>query len=254
MKKTLALLLALAMICCAVSCFAETAEATLLMTLYLQKASFDGGETFKDTETLGANLAFALYEDGTVVGINASPAGEINMVGGWTQDENFNVILAVYPEGGSEEEAEVMVLAMMEDGTIMGTDNEGTVYVFGNAPADLDVPELVPVEDASVLNGTWMFVGVMSGADILSVEQLLNESPDMLAFLGYNADDPYMTVADDTVTVFGSVMEGFALTDGQLVLPLGDEEMELSVTLSLLDNGCACFTELGVPMLFVPVQ
>lgn len=254
MKKTLALILTMALLCCAVSCFAETAEATALMTLYLQKASFDGGETFRDAEALGANLAFALYEDGTVVGVNASDAGEINMVGGWTQDENFNVILAVYPEGGSEEEAEVMVLAMMEDGTIMGTDNEGTVYVFGNAPVDLDVPELVPVEDASVLNGTWTFVGAMSGADILSAEQLLNESPDTAAFLGYDGTDPYMTVADDVVTVFGTALEGFVLEDGQLVLHAGDEEMDLSVSVALLDNGCACFSEFGVPLLFVPVQ
>ena len=254
MKKTLALLLALAVLCCAVSCFAETAEATLLMTLYLQKLSFDGGASYADPASMNASLTFGLYEDGTIVGVNASDAGEINMVGVWTMDENDIVTLVAYPEGGSEEDAAVMALTMMEDGTIMGADDEGTVYVFGNAPTNEELPQLVQLEDASALNGNWMFAGVLNGGTLISAEALLTESPDTATFLGYDGTDPYMTVADGTVTVFGKAMEGFTLQDGWLVLPLGDEELDLSVTLGLLDNGCACFTEMGVPLLFVPVQ
>ena len=254
MKKTLALLLALVMLCCAASCFAETAEATALMTLYLNKVSFDGGESYADAAAWGASLSFALYEDGTVSGVSAGDGGETNMVGTWTQDDTGIVTLSMYPEGATEEEAEEMALTMLEDGTIMGTDNENTIYIFGTASADTELPQPVQVEDASALNGRWMFAGVLNGGALTSAEALLTDDPGTADFIGYDGTDPYMTVADGTVTVFGSVLEDFILQGGRLILPLGDEEVDLSVTLDLLDNGCACFTELGIQMLFVPVQ
>lgn len=233
MKKILALVLALTLLCCSALTLAET--ATAMMTLYV--TDFMG----MNPADMGIEMAITLYTDNTA----SFAQGEDALTGTWTEQEDGSVMADFGEDGGQ------ILLVANEDGTVTGFDpaSDMSITLSPEAPTAAEMPEAVAADDISAFDGTWTLSLISAFGYNLSVEAAMDQG--LGEMLGASADNLDIVIDNGAVSVFGQEALPFTFADGALTFSLGDEELNLDQTVVLCDDGSLKYTMMGMDMYFI---
>ena len=238
MKKILALVLTLTLLCCSALTLAET--ATAMMTLYV--TDFMG----MNPADMGIEMAITLYTDNTA----SFAQGEDALTGTWTEQEDGSVLVDFGEDGGQ------ILLVANEDGTVTGFDpaSDMSITLSPEAPVAAELPAIVAADDASAFEGNWelnfLVLNTEEGRMILPLADLM-ASPETAAFLGLS-EDTSLTIANSAVTLFGKELGEFNFENGVLILPVYQEDMNLTQCAALCEDGSLCYTLMeGIDLYYV---
>lgn len=195
MKKLIAFLMVLAMLCCGIA-VAETATDV--------------------TGTWYAGMA------GVIITLNVSADGTLSMdVAGMDSNEGVWEIdgSTFYINRGQEDET---VLDITADGSL--ADPSGYL-TFGREPIEAVVlPEIVPAADASVFNGTWNASIISAYGMTLSIEEAFAEGLGSLFGLEEGEQALTMVIDNGAVSFSGSETMEMNFAEDHLELILGEDE------------------------------
>ncbi len=239
MKKILALVLALTLLCCSALTLAETATET--MTLYLTGVSEDG-ETILNPADLGMTMAIILNTDGTLDAVTTMAGEESTTPGTWVENED-NAVLTI--------DGDDLTITATEDGTGFVAVMDDLYYFFGFEPAESSVviPSAVAAEDISAYDGTWTLALISAYGINLNVQDAMDMGlGDML---GATADNLDVVIDNGAVSIFGKTAIPFNFEDGALAFSLGDEDVNLDQSIVLCDDGSLKYTLMGMDLYFI---
>lgn len=204
MKKVAALILTLAMVLCSVA-VAETAVAvtgTWYASMY------------------GMVVQLDVNEDGTCV---MDIAGFGANTGVWEVEAD-----KLYIDRGTESETVLTI-----EGETMTASSETETLIFTREPvAVFEAPATVAAADIADFNGTWEGQHISLFGMTLDVATAQAELGEMM-----NMDTATVVIADGMVSVFGAEAEAFEFADGILKCGEIKEDMDLTQTVSLNEDG-----------------
>lgn len=222
MKKLIAALMALVMLCCGFA-MAETATDV--------------------TGTWYASLA------GMVVTLELNPDGTVLMdVAGMGSNEGVWEIEGdtLYINRGQEDET---LLNVNADGTLADPDG---MMNFGREPiAAIELPGAVPAADISAFNGTWSASIINAFGMTLDMETAMAEGLGMMLGVSEEAQDLTMVIDNGSVAIFGSEAIAMNFVDGHLESIFEDEEMTaLNQYVRVMEDGSLCYELMGMQIYF----
>lgn len=218
MKKILAILLAAVML---LGCTAMAETVDLTGSWYASMA--------------GMALQLDLNADNTYA---MSMMGEVAGDGVWELDGE-----TLYLDRGTETETAFAVTA---DSLYAAED--GMELNFTREPVEQFVaPAKVAAEDASAFNGSWngTMVSIPELGMSLDISAAKEELGEMLGM-----EDTTLVIEDGNAAVFGAEAIAFEFTEGHLFLGVGDEEMNLSMSIDLNEDGTIVLEMLGMQFFF----
>ena len=234
MKKILATLLALALLCVS---FAVAETAAVVATLYTVGVSQDG-ENWMDPSVADIDMYFVFRDDGT---FDLNQNGEVAGSGTYTEQEN-SLTLTV--------DGDELVMTADANGDVVA--DLGGIYIkLSMTPsAGVETAAAVTASSAEEFNGKYnasvidafgMKVDMATIAATGQLDQLLGDMSDLS-----------MTIDNGTVTVFGKTEDGFVLENGALVMRLEGFE-SLDQTIGLTETGVV-YTVMGMSIYFDRVE
>lgn len=239
MKKILALVLVLALLCCSALTLAETATET--MTLYLTGLSQDG-ETILNPADFGMTMAITLNPDGTLDAVSTGAGEESTTQGTWTENEDS----AVLTIDGAD-----LIVTPTEDGTGFVAAMDDLYYYFGFEPAVSSVvlANTIAADDITAFDGTWTWSSLSAYGMTISIQDALDMGlGDML---GATVDNLDLVIDNGSVSIFGKDAIPFNFADGALAFSLGDEELNLDQSIELCEDGSLKYTVMGMDLYFI---
>lgn len=239
MKKILALVLTLTLLCCSALTLAETATET--MTIYLTGLSQDG-ETILNPADLGMTMAITLNPDGTLEAVSTGAGEESTAQGTWTENEDS----AVLTIDGAD-----LIVTPTEDGTGFVATMDDLYYYFGFEPAVSSVvlPTAVVADDIAAFDGTWTLSLISAFGINLNAQDAMDQGLGDL--LGATAENLDIVIDNGAVSIFGQEALPFTFADGALTFSLGDAEINLDQTIVLCDDGSLKYTLMGMDLYFI---
>ena len=219
MKKLIAALMVLVMLCCGFAMAETTTDVT--GTWYASLA--------------GMVVTLQINADGTVT---MEVPGMGNNEGVWEIEGD-----TLYINRGQEDETPLTITA---DGAL--ADPEGAL-TFGREPiAAIELPAIVPAADISAFNGTWNAGIINAYGMTLDMETAMAEGLGMLV----GADEDLSMVIDNgSVSVFGSEAITMNFVDGHLEMIFEDETMaSLNQYVYTTEDGSVCYELMGMQIYF----
>lgn len=152
---------------------------------------------------------------------------------------------AMYLDRGSEAET---VFAVTADSLSASDEGMGMEVTFTREPIEQFVaPEKVAVDDITAFNGTWSgtMVSIPEMGMSLDMSAAKEELGEMLGM-----QDTSLVITDGSAVVFGGDTIAFEFTDGHLYLGAGDEEVDLSMSIDMNEDGTIVMEMFGMQFFF----